>query len=170
MLVTDTSPVPPAYYTERLRVRVVGMCLKDHKLLLLKHQGFGPMGHLWAPPGGEVQFGESLSHALRREFEEETGLQVEIQAFLYLHEHLVPPLHALECFFAVKHKSGKLKIGNETATTGVPVLEEARYFSISELKALPSHTLHSLLQNIRGFSALFLPQGQHTFGKLKKYS
>ena len=154
---------PLAYYYGRLRLRVMGICLEEEAILLIKHLGFGADGYLWSPPGGEVQFGESLSEALVREFYEETGLHIRVQKFLSLHEYLSPLLHAVECLFLVEKKSGTLRLGSEESTTGEPILSEARFFSAAELKTLSPSSLHQLLQGTDNFSELLSKQGEHTF-------
>ena len=160
---TSTSSLPLAYYGGRLRLRVIGICLESSKVLLLKHLGFGDRGYLWSPPGGEVQFEESLSEALSREFYEETGLHIHVQKFLGVHEHISMPLHAVECAFLVKKKSGKVRLGSEKSTVGHAVLSEAHFFSATELKKLPKSSLHYLLQDTDNFSKLFSQQARHTF-------
>ena len=152
-----------AHYGGRLRLRVMGICLEDNAVLLLKHIGFGDKGYLWSPPGGEVQFGERLSEALVREFYEETGLHIHVQKFLGLHEHISMPLHAVECVFLVEKKRGAVRLGSEKNTVGHAVLSEARFFSVTELRALPKSSLHYLLQDIDNFSTLLSQQGRHTF-------
>ena len=63
-------------YGNRVRVRTCGIYWKDNMILMVNHLGLGP-ANFWAPPGGGVEYGESLTRALEREFEEETGLKRE---------------------------------------------------------------------------------------------
>jgi 8-oxo-dGTP diphosphatase len=48
---------------------------KNAKVLLLKRQGSHGDG-CWAPPGGHIEFGESLEDCARRETLEETGVEI----------------------------------------------------------------------------------------------
>lgn len=45
---------------------------------------------LWEFPGGSVEFGERLADALRREIEEEYGLQIEVGELLDVVDHILP--------------------------------------------------------------------------------
>ena len=148
----------------------MGFCLRKKRLLLLKHSGFGPEGHVWSMPGGGVHFGESLQEALVRECKEETNLDVCVKQLLFLHEHLVPPLHAVEICFCVEYVGGQLRLGEEVTTSGTNVLEEARYFSVEALQALIQGTLHARLQGIKDFSGFLSQPVQYTFCKDKKNS
>ena len=53
-----------------------GVILKDNMILLVKRRN-PPGKSLWAIPGGLVRLGETLIEAVRREVEEECGIQVE---------------------------------------------------------------------------------------------
>lgn len=52
----------------------VGAIAVRHGRLLLVRRGKPPAQGLWAPPGGRVEFGETLSQAVLRELQEETSL------------------------------------------------------------------------------------------------
>ena len=143
------------HYGGRLRLRVMGISMSEDRLLLIKHKGFGAEGYLWAPPGGGVEFGESITDALKREFLEETGLEVEVEQFLFVNEYIALPLHAVELFFSVKRIGGELKLGSEERNSGQRVIEELRYFTIKALRLLPSSHLHVTFHNLSSFSSLF---------------
>ena len=55
---------------------VTGVVIKDGKVLLARHTYGGGAGKLIVP-GGYIQFGETLEEALKREYLEETNVNVE---------------------------------------------------------------------------------------------
>ncbi len=58
-------------------IRVAGLLIHEGSILMVE-QGRGDERY-WLLPGGGVQFGETLSDALRRELQEELGLRVGVQ-------------------------------------------------------------------------------------------
>ena len=56
---------------------VGAVAVRDGALLLIR-RGSPPGEGLWSVPGGRVQRGETLAEAVRRELEEETGLDGEV--------------------------------------------------------------------------------------------
>ena len=130
-------------FAQKVRVRVCGILKENDKILLLKHESIGPKGYLWSPPGGGVQFGESLEERLVQEFKEETNLVVEVGSYLFTNEFIGDRHHAIEVFFEVSRKSGDLKLGMDPELeTSQQILSEANFFSPEELKNLPENTLH----------------------------
>lgn len=153
-------------FGNRLRLRVSGICTEGNRLLLVKHRGLGTLGELWLPPGGEVEWGQSVPENLKREFREETGLEIEVTDFLFVHEHLQNPLHAVELFFHVRRTGGVLKTGSDPELPrNRQLIQEVRYFSFPELKALGPERIHTMLQNHHSLEELNNAKGYFKFGK-----
>src|SRR5688572_10749323 len=129
-------------YGNKVRIRVCGLCWgQADTLLMVKHK----MGDrdLWAPPGGGIEFGESLEQALKREFLEETTLHIIPGQFLFGCEYISHPLHAVELFFDVKKIEGIAKKGNDPE---IQLIEEVRFLSTEEIRLIPSGSLHGILR------------------------
>jgi ADP-ribose pyrophosphatase YjhB (NUDIX family) len=96
------------------RLGAYGICRQDGDLLLIdKVQG--PYTGLFDLPGGGVEDDESLSAAVCREVEEETGLRVKVETHIGAGEVLVPwpdgqytHLHQIAVFYLVRVTGGKL--------------------------------------------------------------
>jgi 8-oxo-dGTP diphosphatase len=132
-------------YGNRLRVRVCGLCWESDKLLLVNHSLLSG-NTLWSPPGGGLEYGETIEMAIRREFSEETGLDVGRPSFAFGCEFVKEPLHALELFFNVVIQGGRLKAGYDPE---LQLIQDVRFFSESELAALPADELHGIFRVAR---------------------
>jgi ADP-ribose pyrophosphatase YjhB (NUDIX family) len=75
---------------------------------------------LYAIPGGNLEFGEKLEVALKRELEEEIGLEIEVQDLLFLAEVHQPNKDTLHCVFNAKIVSGK-PVLNPKETTALQI-------------------------------------------------
>ncbi len=76
--------------SRRPYVGVGAISVRDGQLLLVR-RGREPARGLWSLPGGHVEAGEYLSDALRREVEEETGLDVTVDGLAGIFEVLGDP-------------------------------------------------------------------------------
>ena len=56
---------------------VYGICMRDDKLLVIR-KNRGPYIHRFDLPGGQLEHGETLMEAMKREFVEETGFEINI--------------------------------------------------------------------------------------------
>jgi len=131
-------------FGNKVRLRVCGLCFENDAILLVKHNIDGEI--LWAPPGGGINFGESLVNCLVREFEEETSLTIVPGKFLFISEYVKLPLHAIEMFYQVKNYSGKLKLGSDPELADRTILEDIGFFNQKRLCKLPREQLHSCLK------------------------
>lgn len=73
--------------TEKLNVRVYGATVKDGKVLVLHEEYVGQ--NLLKLPGGGLELGEGVTDCLRREFEEELNVKINILSHLYTQEDFV---------------------------------------------------------------------------------
>lgn len=139
-----TNPVHQIFGNQ-LRVRVCGVCLDQNKILLVNHHGL-KHGNFWAPPGGGLQFGETAEACLKREFKEETGLEVEIGDFLFATEFIHEPLHAIELFFITFLAGGVLKKGVDPEMGTEQIIQEVKFFDREEIAQLNSGELHGIFE------------------------
>lgn len=143
------NKLPEHTFGKQLRVRVCGLLWQHERLLLACHEGLGPAGRLWLPPGGGAHFGSSLKANLQREFVEETGLQIEVKNLCWINEHLAPPLHAVEFFFEVNFVAGRLKLGSDPELPkDAQLLSRLQWFSMEEINHLPTDEKHPILHDL----------------------
>lgn len=151
-------------FGNQLRSRVNGILLEDEKILMIKHL-MGNGGVLWSVPGGGMHFGYSASENLKREFSEETGLDIEVKAYLFVNEYLATPLHAMEHFFLVEKIGGKLTLGTDPELyPDSQIIEEIKWMSLKDIRSLPNEALHQIFWGIKSLEDLVLLRGYFNFG------
>jgi len=144
-----------------VRVRVCGICMANHKILLINHSLYGKDGFFWSPPGGGIGFGETAEIALQREFREETGLEVKIGQLLFVNEHIQAPLHAVELFFKIDSFEGMPEKGYDPELPAEnQIIADVRFMSWEELRKFQDHQLHSLFSHVQALDEIL---------QLKKY-
>lgn len=152
-----------AKFGNQLRTRVNGILIENDQLLMVKHQ-MGNGRILWSVPGGGMQFGTNAIENLEREFLEETNLNVKVGNYLFVHEYLNPPLHAMEHFFEVKRINGDVKLGKDPELSGAnQILLEISWKSASEIQRIPFDSLHQVFWGIKSLSEVGLWKGYFNF-------
>ncbi|MFT4737928.1 MAG: 8-oxo-dGTP diphosphatase [Cyclobacteriaceae bacterium] len=151
-------------FKNRVRIRVCGWLIEDDQVLLLKHKNIGPLGYLWSPPGGGLEFGEKINECLIREFKEETNLQIEIVRHLCTNEHISQEHHAIELFFLVKKVNGVLKMGLDPELSQEnQIITDAKYFRIDEIQSTNIKAFHSILSKCKSTTDIVNLRGFHFF-------
>ena len=155
-----------AKFGNQLRIRMNGILIENEKLLMLKHQmGNGKI--LWSVPGGGMNYGSHAIENLKREYLEETSLEIEVGRYLFVHEYLDPPLHAMEHFFEVNRINGNAKLGKDPELSGTnQILLEISWKTIQEIKSIPNESLHQVFWGIKSLSELGLWNGYFNFGNI----
>ena len=77
--------------SKSVRVRVAGVFTRNDEILLVNHVR-GSESY-WLLPGGGVDFGETMAHALERELMEECAVKVRAGRLLFVAESLPPDRH-----------------------------------------------------------------------------
>jgi len=151
-------------YTGRLRVRTSGILIQDDAVLLIDHKGVNGTKHFWAPPGGEVNFRESLEEATIREFEEETTLKVKVKSMLRGHEFINNNLHAIEFFFEVSKQNGHPKIGSDPEYSKEDqIIVDLKWMDIEQLITIGEDAKHSILHNLNHVNDLLKQKSSFDF-------
>lgn len=144
------DPQVHSLYGHKVRVRVCGLCWQDRRLLMVNHRSIA-QDAFWAPPGGGLEFGESLQERLKKEFIEETGLHISVGGFQFGCEFIQRPLHAIELFFQVTITGGELTKGRDPE---MQIIDDVRFLSPEEVQQLPPEQLHGIFARLPSAEAL----------------
>ncbi len=125
-------------YGHRIRVRVAGLVFNTPEVpeavLLVAHTGMYAGRTVWAPPGGALHFGESLTEGVKREVLEETGLEVAVGPLCYTLDFVRPPLHAVSFYFKCEMLGGQLKTGTDPELSSeAQLIQHVRFIPFDQL-------------------------------------
>lgn len=101
------------------RIIVSAIIEKDNNILFgKKRTDIGPYPNTWHLIGGGVNYGETLSYAIKREVKEEAGIEVEIVKSLGFDEDFEPNKHGelthyIFLVFLAEYISGEIKADND---------------------------------------------------------
>ena len=117
-----------------VRVRVGGIIISNGEVLLIAHKKENDI--YWLLPGGGVDYGESLSEALMREFAEELNIEITVNDLALISDSIAPmgERHIINIFFLCEYSKGDFMLGDEIR------LHDFKFFKreeISNIKLFP---------------------------------
>jgi 8-oxo-dGTP diphosphatase len=128
---------PDGQEPRQQRVAVYGICEDGTgSVLLVRAAPHLTVAGQWFLPGGGLDHGEEPTAGLRREFEEETGLEIEVGPLLGLLSDVFPlpsgtSLHTIRIIYSVTGYSGTLR--DEVAGSS----DTARWVPLDQVGELP---------------------------------
>lgn len=111
------------------RVGVAALILDNEENVLLLLRKNPPEAGCWTIPGGSVEHMEKLEDAIKREVEEEIGVEIEIESLLTITEPIVSKMktHWVSPVYLARIKAGRPK------NSEPEINQELRWFSLNNL-------------------------------------
>ena len=132
-------------YGNKIRIRVCGVLQRENKVLLINHKLLNTENTFWHFPGGGLEADEDIISALKREFSEETHLEINTHEFLYLNQFIDRKLHAVELFFRVSSSTLEPDLGSDPEFN---ILTDLKWFTLEEIENLPQSHRPNFLKDI----------------------
>ena len=120
-------------YPQWPRVGVHVVVCKEGQILLVKRGG-EPYKGMWGVPGGQVELGETVYEAAKRELLEECSIEIEIEGVLDIEDLIIRDendrvqYHIIGIYLLAQHRSGDVKAQSDAA--------DVRWFATDELAGL----------------------------------
>ena len=117
---TDCKDTPWPF----VKAGVAGVILRGDRIVMVRRK-YGAKKGKWCIPCGNVEMGEDVRDAVRREIREETGLDVEVGDVVdVLSTHHSPERSVVGVWFLVKEKGGNLAAGDDASEVRLFPLEK----------------------------------------------
>lgn len=122
---------------KRFNIRVYGLLIRDEKEILITDEcRYGQFFTKF--PGGGLEYGESIHDCLKREFQEELGIEISIHSLYYLTDFFVqsafvPEDQIISIYYLIDYS---LKNQLNFAKYNIPFSEEIERFRWMPLKNL----------------------------------
>ena len=156
-------------FGKKLRIRVCGICIQEDHVLVVNHHALNPESEFWSPPGGGMDFESSAEENLVREYKEETGLDIRVDRFLFVHEFLHPPLHAIELFFLVSKVAGEIKVGIDPEMgENEQIIKAVEFKPFKELKEIENSRAHQVFKYVDSVNELLNLSGYRIWEQRSK--
>ena len=142
-------------FGNQLRIRPCGIVTEQNSVLLIKHAALNEEGVFWSPPGGGLQFGESIVDCLQREFLEETNLQISVGNLLGVYEYRQLPLHAVELFFHCHIVDGSMALGTDPELEKeLQIIQDIQFINFDVLQTFSPNIVHPIFHGLKNTTEL----------------
>ena len=82
------------------QIEVVAAIIQRDGAYFATQRGYGEFEGMWEFPGGKIELGETHEMALKREIQEELGVDISIEELLCTTNYDYPSFHlTMHCFF-----------------------------------------------------------------------
>lgn len=104
-----------------------GVVRSNGNVLIARRAAHDSHGGKWEFPGGTVEPGETAEDCVRRELQEELGIEVRILRFLGTAQEMRPTFALRLLFFEVEHLSGDIRLVDHDAHAWVTIPQLSDY-------------------------------------------
>ncbi|HKL59079.1 MAG TPA: NUDIX domain-containing protein [Sphaerochaeta sp.] len=111
------------------RITTAGVLRKGGRYFVAKREDKGSIGGLWEFPGGKNRWGESEVETLKREFQEELCLDIEVGELLHTHDFVNKG--------TLYHQKAYLITCNDCQEPKLLVHTAFRWVTTEELQSMP---------------------------------
>ena len=92
------------------KIEVVAAIIQRDGAYFATQRGYGEFEGMWEFPGGKIEEGETAEFALKREIQEELGINITIDKFLCTTEYDYPSFHLIMHCYLCNVKSGEIEL------------------------------------------------------------
>ena len=92
------------------KIEVVAAIIQREGAYFATQRGYGEFEGMWEFPGGKIEPGESREVALKREIQEELGVDIAIENLLYTTEYDYPSFHLTMHCYLCSIVSGEIEL------------------------------------------------------------
>ena len=92
------------------KIEVVAAIIQREGAYFATQRGYGEFEGMWEFPGGKIEPGESRESALKREIQEELGIDITIDKFLCTTDYDYPSFHLTMHCYLCSVESGLIEL------------------------------------------------------------
>lgn len=92
------------------KIEVVAAIIYKNGAYFATQRGYGEFEGMWEFPGGKIELGETAESALKREIQEELGIDITVDKFLCTTDYDYPSFHLTMHCYLCRIISGEIEL------------------------------------------------------------